>query len=117
MKNMKTIITENKPLIGAVCTLYCWYGFCYLAGKGVSSILGDHFKKHPAGKGKVVVAATAATIGTTLLAKFFGDLVGESIGRNFVKETQKLNETKLEVIKNDLDAISGGDDADDFEVV
>lgn len=96
MKNLKTIITENKPLIGTVYAVSCWYGFCYLAGKGVSSMLGDHFKKRPAGKGKVVAVSVAAAIGTMCLANFLGSLVGESIGRNFFKEPKKL-----EVIKND----------------
>lgn len=73
-------------------------------------MLGDHFKKHPAGKGKVVVTAVAATIGTMCLANFLGSLVGESIGRNFFKEPKKL-----EVIKNDPE--EDLDDADDFEVV
>ena len=110
MKTLKSIITENKPLIGTIYAVSCWYGFCYLAGKGVSSMLGNHFKKHPAGKGKVVAVSVAATIGTMCLANFLGDMVGESIGRNFFKEPKKL-----EVIKNDPE--ENLDDMDDFEVV
>lgn len=117
MKNLKKVFNENKPLIGTCYCLACWYVFCYMAGKGVSSMLGDHFKKHPAGKGKVVVASAATTLGTMCLANFLGSLVGESIGRNLAKETRKLNETKLEVVKNDLDDIIGADDVDDFAVV
>lgn len=116
MKNLKKLFNENKAIIGTVYAVSCWYGFCYLAGKGVSSMLGDHFKKHPAGKGKVVVASAAATIGTMCLANFLGDLIGRSISRDLFK-AQKLNETKLEVVKNDLDDIIGEDDVDDFEVV
>lgn len=111
MKNLKTIITENKAIIGTVYGLSCWYGFCYLAGKGTAALLGDHFKKHPASKGKVVVASAAATVGVMCLANFLGDLVGESLGQYIGKEIRKQ---KLEVIKNDPEAM---DDMDDFEVV
>lgn len=117
MKNLKKVFNENKALIGTIYGVSCWYGFCYLAGKGTAALLGDHFKKHPASKGKVVVASAAATVGVMCLANFLGDLVGESLGRYLGKETRKLNETKLEVVKNDLDDIIGEDDADDFEVV
>lgn len=117
MKNLKKVFNENKPLIGTCYGLACWYVFCYFAGKGISSLVKEHFDKHPAGKGKVVVATAATTIGTMCLANFLGSLVGESIGRNLAKETRKLNETKLEVVKNDLDDIIGEDDNDGFEVV
>jgi hypothetical protein len=110
MKNLKNIITENKPLIGTVYAVSCWYGFCYLAGKGTSALIKEHFDKHPTSKGKVVVASAAATVGVMCLANFIGDLVGESIGRNFFKEPKKL-----EVIKNDPEEDLG--DMDDSEVV
>ena len=110
MKNLKNIITENKSLIGTVYAVSCWYGFCYLAGKGTSSLIKEHFDKHPASKGKVVVASAAATVGVMCLANFIGDMVGESIGRNLFKKTQEL-----EVIKNDPEEEK--DDMDDFEVV
>lgn len=111
MKNLKKVFNENKPLIGTVYAVSCWYGFCYLAGKGVSSLLGDHFKKHPASKGKVVAASVAATIGTYALANFIGTLVGESIARNFVKEPEKLKVINNSMTEEDLN------DTDDFEVV
>ena len=117
MKNLKKVFNENKALIGTIYGVSCWYGFCYLAGKGTAALLGDHFKKHPASKGKVVVASAATTVGVMCLANFLGDLVGESLGRYIGKETQKLEERKLEVVKNDLDDIIGEDDTDDFEVV
>lgn len=110
MKNLKKLFNENKALIGTVYAVSCWYGFCYLAGKGVSSMLGDHFKKHPAGKGKVVVASAAATIGTMCLANFIGEMVGESIGRNLFKAQE------LKVIDNSKPE-EELDDVDDFEVV
>lgn len=117
MKNLKKVFNENKALIGTCYGLACWYGFCYLAGKGTSALIKEHFDKHPASKGKVVVASAAATVGAMCLANFLGDLVGESLGRYLGKETRNLNETKLEVVKNDLDDIIGEDDVDDFEVV
>ena len=117
MKTLKNIITENKALIGTVYAVSCWYGFCYLAGKGTASLIKEHFDKHPASKGKVVVTTVAAVAGAACLANFLGDLVGESIGRYFVKETQKLEERKLEVIKNDPEAMDDMDDMNGFEVV
>lgn len=117
MKNLKKLFNENKALIGTVYAVSCWYGFCYLAGKGTSSLIKEHFKKHPASKGKVVVTSAAATAGAMCLANFLGDLIGRSISRDLFKETRNLNETKLEVIKNDLDDIIGEDDVDDSEVV
>lgn len=110
MKNLKKVFNENKAFIGTVYAVSCWYGFCYLAGRGVSSMLVGHFKKHPASKGKVVVTSAAAAIGAMCLANFLGSLVGESIARNFFKEPKKL-----EVIKNDPE--EDLDDTDDFEVV
>lgn len=110
MKNLKNIITENKAIIGTVYAVSCWYGFCYLAGKGTSALIKEHFDKHPASKGKVVVASAAATVGVMCLANFIGDMVGESIGRNLFKEPKKL-----EVIKNDPE--EDLDDMDGFEVV
>lgn len=110
MKNLKKVFNENKTLIGAGYAVACWYGFCYLAGKGTSSLLKEHFDKHPASKGKVVVASAAATVGVMCLANFLGDLIGESISRNFFKEPKKL-----EVIKNDPE--ENLDDMDDFKVV
>lgn len=111
MKNLKTIITENKALIGAGISMACWYTFCYLAGKATSSLVKEHFQKHPTtSKGKVAVATVAAVAGAACLANFLGDLVGESIVRNFFKEPKKL-----EVIKNDPE--EDLDDMDDFEVV
>lgn len=113
MKNLKNIITENKALIGTVYAVSCWYGFCYLAGKGTSSLIKEHFDEHPASKGKVVVASAAAAVGVMCLADFLGDLVGESIGRYLGKETMKLKENrKLEVIKNDLEEIANMDDSE-----
>lgn len=117
MKNLKNIITENKAIIGTVYVVSCWYGFCGLAGKGTSSLIKEHFSKHPASKGKVFVASAAATVGVMCLANFLGDLIGRSISRDLFKETRNLNETKLEVVKNDLDDIIGEDDVDDSEVV
>ena len=117
MKNLKKLFNENKALIGTVYAVSCWYGFCYLAGKGTSALIKEHFSKHPASKGKVVVASTAATVGVMCLANFLGDLIGRSISRDLFKETRNLNKTKLEVVKNDLDDIIGEDDVDDFEVV
>ena len=111
MKNLKNIITENKALIGTVYAVSCWYGFCYLAGKGTSSLLKEHFQKHPTtSKGKVVVASAAATVGVMCLANFLGDLVGESISRNLFKGARKL-----EVINNTTEMDL--DDMDDSEVV
>lgn len=110
MKNMKKLFNENKALIGTVYAVSCWYGFCYLAGKGCSSLIKEHFDKHPASKGKVVVASVAATIGTMCLANFIGDLVGESIGRNLFKAQ------KLEVIDNSMTE-EELDDVNDSEVV
>ena len=113
MKTLKSVIRENKPLIGTAYALFCWYELCYLAGKGTSSLIKEHFAKHPASKGKVVVASAAATVGVMCLANFLGDLIGESIGRNFGKETRKLKENrKLEVIKNDLEEIANMDDSE-----
>lgn len=109
MKTMKKVFNENKAFIGTVYAVSCWYGFCYLAGRGVSSMLVDHFKKHPAGKGKVVAVSAAATIGTLCLANFLGDLIGRSISQILIKESQKL-----EVIKNDPE--EDLDDTDDSEV-
>ena len=113
MKNLKKVFNENKTLIGAGYTVACWYGFCYLAGKGTSSLLKEHFQKHPTtSKGKVVAATAAATVGVMCLANFIGDLVGESIARYILgKETRKL-----EVIKNDPEAMDDMDDMDDSEV-
>lgn len=117
MKNLKNVIHENKALIGTIYGVSCWYGFCYLAGKGTAALLGDHFKKHPASKGKMVVTSVAAAAGAFCLANFLGDLVGESLGRYFGKEARKLEEKKLEVIKNDPEAMDDMDDMDDSEVV
>lgn len=111
MKNLKNIITENKAIIGTVYAVSCWYGFCYLAGKGTSALIKEHFDKHPASKGKVVVASAAATVGVMCLANFIGDMVGESIGRNLFKEPKKLEVIKNSMPEEDLD------DMDDFEVV
>ena len=111
MKTMKKVFNENKAFIGTVYAVSCWYGFCYLAGRGVSSMLVDHFKKHPAGKGKVVAVSAAATIGTLCLANFLGDLIGESIGRYLGKETTKLKVIKNNMTEEDLD------DMDDSEIV
>ena len=111
MKNLKNIITENKAIIGTVYAVSCWYGFCYLAGKGTSSLIKEHFDKHPASKGKVVVASAAATVGVMCLANFLGDLVGESISRYFFKEPKKLEVIHNSKTEEDLD------DTDDFEVV
>ena len=105
MKNLKNIITENKAIIGTVYAVSCWYGFCYMAGKGTSSLIKEHFDKHPASKGKVVVASAAATVGVMCLANFLGDLVGESISRNLFKEARKP-----EVINN-----STTEDLDDMD--
>lgn len=109
MKTMKKVFNENKAFIGTVYAVSCWYGFCYLAGRGVSSMLVDHFKKHPAGKGKVVAVSAATTIGTLCLANFLGDLIGRSISQILIKESQKL-----EVIKNGPE--EDLDDMDDSEV-
>ena len=117
MKNLKNLFNENKAIIGTVYAVSCWYGFCYLAGKGTSSLIKEHFNKHPASKGKVVVTSAAATVGVMCPANCLGDLIGRSISRDLFKETRNLNETKLEVVKNDLDDIIGEDDVDDSEVV
>lgn len=111
MKNLKSIITENKAIIGTVYAVSCWYGFCYLAGKGTSSLIKEHFDKHPASKGKVVVASAAATVGVMCLANFLGDLVGESISRNLFKEDRKPDVINNSTTEEDLD------DMDDSEVV
>lgn len=111
MKNLKKVFNENKALIGTIYGVSCWYGFCYLAGKGTSALLKEHFDKHPASKGKVVVTSVAAAAGAFCLANFLGDLVGESLGRYLGKEIQKQ---KLKVIKNDPEVM---DDMDDFEAV
>lgn len=114
MKNLKSVICENKALIGTIYGISCWYGFCYLAGKGTSALIKEHFAKHPASKGKVVVTSVAAAAGAFCLANFLGDLVGESLGRYIGKEIRKQN---LEVIKNDPEAMDDMDDMDGFEVV
>lgn len=114
MKNLKKVFNENKALIGAGFSLACWYEFCYLAGKGTSALIKEHFDKHPASKGKMVVTSVAAAAGAFCLANFLGDLVGESLGRYFGKEIQKR---KLEVIKNDSEVMDDMDDMGDFEVV
>lgn len=111
MKNLKKVFNENKALIGTIYGVSCWYGFCYLAGRGVSSMLVDHFKKHPAGKGKVVAVSAAATLGTLCLANFLGDLVGESISQILIKESQKPKVINNSMTEEDLD------DMDDSEVV
>ena len=108
MKSLKSVIHENKAIIGTVYAVSCWYGFCYLAGKGTSALIKEHFDKHPASKGKVVVASAAATVGVMCLANFLGDLIGRSISQILIKESQKL-----EVIKNDPEEM---DDMDDSEV-
>lgn len=113
MKNLKKLFNENKAIIGTVYAVSCWYGFCYLAGKGTSSLIKEHFDKHPASKGKVVVASAAATVGVMCLANFLGDLVGESIGRNLFKKTQK---PEVGVINNSMTE-EELDDVDDFKVV
>lgn len=115
MKNLKSVIRENKALIGAGFSMACWYGFCYLAGKGTSSLIKEHFDKHPTtSKGKMVVTSVAAAAGAFCLANFLGDLVGESLGWYLGKEIRKQ---KLEVIKNDPEAMDDMDDMDGFEVV
>lgn len=111
MKTIKSFVRDNKALIGVGYSVACWYGFCYLAGKGTSALIKEHFVKHPTtSKGKVVVATAAATVGVMCLANFLGDLVGESIGRNFAKQIPEF-----EVINNDPEEKL--DDDEDFEVV
>ena len=107
MKNLKSIIAENKAIIGTVYAVSCWYGLCYLAGKGTSSLIKEHFDKHPASKGKVVVASAAATVGVMCLANFLGDLVGESISRNLFKEARKPEVINNSTTEEDLDDMEG----------